>query len=89
MAHILSSSQDNYMKGTVGCNTTRDYIKTAVFFTNTAIVLSIFIVGIAGGNPKLRYANTLTLPYNNPNNISGTFTSHQVLDSQPNEYYCH
>lgn len=36
------------MKGTTGCNTTRDYIKSAVFMANTAITLATFTVGYAG-----------------------------------------
>ncbi|CAM9312259.1 unnamed protein product [Scytosiphon promiscuus] len=40
--------KDQYMKGTTGCNTTRDYIKSAVFMANTAITLATFTVGYAG-----------------------------------------
>lgn len=36
------------MKGTAACNTTRDYIKSAVFMANTAITLATFTVGYAG-----------------------------------------
>ncbi|CAB1107252.1 unnamed protein product [Ectocarpus sp. CCAP 1310/34] len=36
------------MKGTAACNTTRDYIKSAVFMANTAITLATFAVGYAG-----------------------------------------
>lgn len=44
----LSSLQDNYMKGQAAVNTTRDYIRAAVFFANTAILLTTFTVGYAG-----------------------------------------
>eukprot|EP00752_Nemacystus_decipiens_P004671 g4259.t1 len=40
--------KDQYMKGTAACNTTRDYIKSAVFMANTAITLATFTVGYAG-----------------------------------------
>ncbi|CAM9717526.1 unnamed protein product [Ectocarpus fasciculatus] len=38
------------MKGTAACNTTRDYIKSAVFMANTAITLATFAVGYAAGS---------------------------------------
>lgn len=38
----------NYMKGQAAVNTTRDYIRAAVFFANTAILLGTFSVGYAG-----------------------------------------
>ncbi|CAM9576254.1 unnamed protein product [Ectocarpus sp. 4 AP-2014] len=40
--------KDQFMKGTAACNTTRDYIKSAVFMANTAITLATFAVGYAG-----------------------------------------
>ncbi|CAM9742923.1 unnamed protein product [Ascophyllum nodosum] len=39
---------DNHMKGAVAVNTTRDYIKSAVFFANSSITLATFTVGYAG-----------------------------------------
>ncbi|CAB1102130.1 unnamed protein product [Ectocarpus sp. CCAP 1310/34] len=39
---------DNYMKGQAAVNTTRDYIRAALFFANTAILLTTFVVGYAG-----------------------------------------
>ena len=36
------------MKGSVPVNTTRDYLKTAVFFASSAITLTTFSVGFAG-----------------------------------------
>lgn len=39
---------DNYMKGQAAVNTTRDYIRAAVFFANTAILLTTFSVGFTG-----------------------------------------
>ncbi|CAN0283040.1 unnamed protein product [Ascophyllum nodosum] len=38
----------NYMTGQAAVNTTRDYIRAAVFFANTAILLATFTVGYAG-----------------------------------------
>lgn len=40
--------QDNFMKGQAAVNTTRDYIRAALFFGNTAILLTTFAVGYAG-----------------------------------------
>lgn len=40
--------QDNFMKGQAAVNTTRDYIRAAVFFANSAILLTTFSVGYAG-----------------------------------------
>lgn len=37
------------MKGQAAVNTTRDYIRAALFFANTAILLTTFAVGYAGG----------------------------------------
>lgn len=39
------------MKGTIAVNTTRDYLKSAVFFASSAITLTTFTVGYAG-EPK-------------------------------------
>lgn len=36
------------MKGQAAVNTTRDYIRAAVFFANTAILLTTFSVGFTG-----------------------------------------
>lgn len=36
------------MKGQAAVNTTRDYIRAALFFANTAILLTTFAVGYAG-----------------------------------------
>ena len=36
------------MKGQAAVNTTRDYIRAAVFFANSAILLTTFSVGYAG-----------------------------------------
>ena len=36
------------MKGQAAVNTTRDYIRAAVFFANSAILLATFSVGYAG-----------------------------------------
>lgn len=43
-----ANHQDNYMKGQAAVNTTRDYIRAAVFFANSAILLTTFTVGFAG-----------------------------------------
>lgn len=43
--------QANYMKGQAAVNTTRDYIRAAVFFANSAILLTTFAVGYAGEFP--------------------------------------
>lgn len=40
--------KENYMKGTIAVNTTRDYLKSAVFFASSAITLTTFTVGYAG-----------------------------------------
>lgn len=40
------------MKGQAAVNTTRDYIRAAVFFANTAILLTTFSVGYAGERHK-------------------------------------
>lgn len=40
------------MKGQAAVNTTRDYIRAAVFFANTAILLTTFAVGYAGERLK-------------------------------------
>eukprot|EP00752_Nemacystus_decipiens_P017140 g15355.t1 len=40
--------KDNFMKGQAAVNTTRDYIRAALFFANTAILLTTFAVGYAG-----------------------------------------
>eukprot|EP00903_Cladosiphon_okamuranus_P006823 g6648.t1 len=45
--------KDNFMKGQAAVNTTRDYIRAALFFANTAILLTTFAVGYAGS----RYAD--------------------------------
>ncbi|CAM9312411.1 unnamed protein product [Scytosiphon promiscuus] len=39
---------DNFMKGQAAVNTTRDYIRAALFFANTAILLTTFAAGYAG-----------------------------------------
>lgn len=52
------SYQDNYMKGQAAVNTTRDYIRASVFFANTAIVLTTFIVGFAGVDIRSSNAGT-------------------------------
>ncbi|CAM9697558.1 unnamed protein product [Pylaiella littoralis] len=39
---------DNFMKGQAAVNTTRDYVRAALFFANTAILLTTFVVGYAG-----------------------------------------
>lgn len=40
------------MKGTIAVNTTRDYLKSAVFFASSAITLTTFTVGYAGEEKK-------------------------------------
>lgn len=45
-------SKDNFMKGQAAVNTTRDYIRAALFFANSAILLTTFAVGYAGESER-------------------------------------
>lgn len=45
---MMRLGQDNYMKGQAAVNTTRDYIRAAVFFANSAILLTTLSVGFTG-----------------------------------------
>lgn len=38
---------ENFLKGQQAVNTTRDYIRVAVFFANTAVVIATFVAGFA------------------------------------------